>query len=78
MALPSIRFGDVHIFGNSYASLGAHLAISAGVRARVLVEEVALTVEVAGKRSSRRMSTSWKTPRSAPKRVSAGIGPRVG
>jgi pectate lyase len=39
VALPSIRFGDVHIFGNYFASPGADLAISAGVGARVLVED---------------------------------------
>lgn len=37
-ALPGIRFGDVHVFGNYYASPGAELAISAGIGARVLVE----------------------------------------
>lgn len=39
VAMPSIRFGDVHIFGNYYANPGAALAISAGVGARVLVED---------------------------------------
>ena len=39
VALPSIRFGDVHIFGNYFASPDAELAISAGVGARVLVED---------------------------------------
>jgi len=38
-ATPSVRFGDVHVFNNYYASPSAEAAITAGVGSRLLVED---------------------------------------
>jgi pectate lyase len=37
-AMPSVRFGDVHVFDNYYASSGADSAITADFASRILVE----------------------------------------